>query len=412
VEVWGGGSNAYGNNPGEISNWNSRVYAYGGCDGNRPTLAGGCGFATGGDINVNSNVGIGRNGGAAPSGGAGGIWPNDLNGKAPGGGGAGYNNPDPEAQTGVPEGGASGAYAAITYTPSRLEPGSDVTYRVGAGAPDSSWRDARTYPNVRYGAGGDGAIKLTWTATSQTLSLCDAGYVLQDGRCVSSASCTTCPAGQTLNAQNQCVPDTTCSAGFHFDTTANRCVINPPAVCAAGYHLNTATNQCVPDAIVCPTGFILQGGLCVAAPTACPVGQHKVGTQCVADTCVTSYSCSGNNVINNCTGAVVDACLAPSICSSGACTVPAPKVISWQVAPILVKQSKTTNVSWNVEHVSSCTISGTNGDSWTGLIGTKVSGAINAQTVFTLNCAALAGSSAPNVTRTTTVNIVPTFIEN
>jgi hypothetical protein len=87
-------------------------------------------------------------------------------------------------------------------------------------------------------------------------------------------------------------------------------------------------------------------------------------------------------------------------------------VISWQVAPILVKQSKTTNVSWNVEHVSSCTISGTNGDSWTGLIGTKVSGAINAQTVFTLNCAALAGSSAPNVTRTTTVNIVPTFIEN
>jgi len=79
--------------------------------------------------------------------------------------------------------------------------------------------------------------------------------------------------------------------------------------------------------------------------------------------------------------------------------------------PILVKKNNTTNVTWNVEHVASCTVIGTNGDSWTGISGTEVSGPIPTQTVFTLNCIALAGSGAPNVTRSTTVNIIPTFQE-
>ncbi len=91
--------------------------------------------------------------------------------------------------------------------------------------------------------------------------------------------------------------------------------------------------------------------------------------------------------------------------------MPAPSVVSWTVAPLIVNQGHSTNVSWEVRNVSSCTVSGTNGDSWTGRTGTKVSGAINAQTIFTLHCTALAGSGAANVTRTATVNIVPVFQE-
>ena len=221
---------------------------------------------------------------------------------------------------------------------------------------------------------------------------------------------TTCPDGQTLQPDGSCSTATTCPTGYVLNTSDHKCVINAPIVCVAGQHLDTVTHQCVPDSIVCPAGFILQGGQCIAVP-ACPTGQHKVGTQCVADTCTPSFICSGNNVINSCTGAVIDACLAPSICSSGSCTIPAPNVISWQVSPTLVKQGKTTNVSWNVEHVATCMVIGTNGDSWNGLTGTKVSGPIPAQTVYTLRCLPLPGSNAPAITRTATVNIVPTFRE-
>ncbi|MBI5003917.1 hypothetical protein HZC00_02395, partial [Candidatus Kaiserbacteria bacterium] len=46
-----------------------------------------------------------------------------------------------------------------------------------------------------------------------------------------------------------------------------------------------------------------------------------------------------------------------------------------------------------------------------GLTGTKVSGPIPTQTIFTLNCTPLPGSGAVNATRSTTVNIVPVFQE-
>ena len=104
-----------------------------------------------------------------------------------------------------------------------------------------------------------------------------------------------------------------------------------------------------------------------------------------------------------------------------------PQVITWSVTPRLVRPGGTTVVSWNVEHASSCSITGSNGDgtngdvsSWKGLSSVppgKQSGIISSQTIYTLQCAPLPGAEATIdlplwIDQTRTVNIVPSFREN
>lgn len=662
VEVWGGGGGASGapyfhNIAPGAQGQQSTAYglkAGGGWGGTNashqgpwwiiyvPASGGPGGTASGGQTNLTGGAGGQGYGGASPFGGAGGVATSTA-GKAPGGGAGGT-----WYEIG---GGGGGAYSASTFSPQELSPGTSIPLSVGAGGGGSS-------------AGANGAVKFTWTATGQTLSLCSAGYELKNGTCVSTAVCATCPAGQTLkttpgnripatigggasgsqtystpgthtftvpanyqsltvtvngagggaagvnaagtsggaggnssfggsvigyggkaggeanfpvtgssrgadgiasggNVSNttgggavggigpnsygnggtggqavssyapglastipvvvgagggagtsnatagsngsvtitwiggstlscpsgyalqgsecvapdttQCVPDTTCSAGFHWDATQNQCVLDTPVVdvifvaagtswgfasllhwdavdantcTGTGFDTNGATSGTITtDPLLqtttftltcdtgtkaatvvidsCPAGYTgtppvctLTSGTCPAgttgtppncsAITSCPIGTTGTPPNCV---CTPTNICSGNNVVNSCTGELVQACVAPSICSGGSCIMPAPSVISWQVAPLLVPSGNTTHVSWEVRNVSSCSVSGTNGDSWTGLTGAEVSGPINTQTVFTLHCIALAGSGAANVTRSATVNIVPVFQE-
>jgi hypothetical protein len=496
VEVWGAGQYPVAFAPfmgethgawGGTSIFNNTVYAEGGHT--TPSDPVTPGNAWGGDTNIRGNppiqaepgyVGIGGN---APFGGIGGYYPDPTTnpsgfGKQPGGGGG---NIGCAKFICWDRGGASGGYAKKTYAAGALAVGASIPLYVAAGGSEGGSR-----------LGGDGMVKVTWTATGQTLSLCTVGYTLQGGQCVAQG-CPVCPAGQTRNEAGVCVPNTTCPAGYHFDLLTSQCVINGPTVCIPGYHLDTATNQCVPDGVIleaastawgfsslihwdaanansctgtgfntngatsgtvttdpllqtttftlvcdngtksvtvvidsCPVGYVGTPPVCTLASNTCPAGYtgnppncsvasscplNYTGTppNCTPIACVPTNICNGNNVVNSCTGALIQSCAYS--CASGACIVPPPSVVSWTVAPLIVNQGTPTNVSWEVANVSSCSVSGTNGDSWTGLTGTKVSGAINAQTVFTLTCTALSGSGAPNVTRTATVNIVPVFQE-
>jgi len=76
--------------------------------------------------------------------------------------------------------------------------------------------------------------------------------------------------------------------------------------------------------------------------------------------------------------------------------------------PSLVKSGGTTLVTWQTREVTSCTVTGTNGDSWTGTAGEQTSGTIVEETVYTLSCIAFDGST---VTDTVTVIVAPTFVE-
>lgn len=135
----------------------------------------------------------------------------------------------------------------------------------------------------------------------------------------------------------------------------------------------------------------------------------------------TSYTnvCSGNTVVNSCTGAQVQAC--SYSCYNGACTVPSPSFNAGtsttghlQIKPSLVKSGSPTWVYWNLSNASSCSVTGTNSDSWSGLsssAGGATTSSIIAQTTYTLSCSTLAGATSTGVNETQTVNVAPVFKE-
>ena len=68
--------------------------------------------------------------------------------------------------------------------------------------------------------------------------------------------------------------------------------------CPAGQTLQNGV--CVS---LCPVGYTFQNGACVF--TACPAGYVLQGTQCVrSNLCTTPPHCSGDNLVNSCTGAI------------------------------------------------------------------------------------------------------------
>jgi hypothetical protein len=68
-----------------------------------------------------------------------------------------------------------------------------------------------------------------------------------------------------------------------------------------------------------------------------------------------------------------------------------------QVRPSIVRPGNKARVFWNVSNVESCSVSGTNGDSWIGIasgaLGTATS-PIMGRTTFTLHCDANDGAFA------------------
>lgn len=82
-------------------------------------------------------------------------------------------------------------------------------------------------------------------------------------------------------------------------------------------------------------------------------------------------------------------------------------------APTLVQRGETVSLEWSVKNVraGSCTLSGTNGDSWklTGTSGAQTSSAIQSEATYTLSCTDLNGKKV-NVSKT--VKIAPAFRED
>jgi len=82
--------------------------------------------------------------------------------------------------------------------------------------------------------------------------------------------------------------------------------------------------------------------------------------------------------------------------------------ISFSVFPMLIFAGNSTAVSWSATDVSSCSVTGTNGDSWNGSSGSENSSPIDAETTFTLLCTETDGDT---VTAAETVKLVPSFQE-
>ena len=131
---------------------------------------------------------------------------------------------------------------------------------------------------------------------------------------------------------------------------------------------------------------------------------------CQNNKCNLAPRCSGNDLVDSCTGATIQTCYFG--CVSGACyVVPAPSA-ALKAIPSLVHSGDTTIVSWSALNVASCTLSGTNGNSWTGISSPgKTSSPIIGQTIYTLHCIGNPGAQPPSVDKSVTVNLIPSFNE-
>ena len=116
-------------------------------------------------------------------------------------------------------------------------------------------------------------------------------------------------------------------------------------------------------------------------------------------TCTPSYSCQDSSTIlyhdAACQTTTYTTCESPTFCATGSsiCLYPNPTFVAsgqltghLQLTPKLVQAGQTTMVTWNVENVESCSVTGDNSNAWTGLQGEKQSSPITKQTRFTLVC--------------------------
>lgn len=150
----------------------------------------------------------------------------------------------------------------------------------------------------------------------------------------------------------------------------------------------------------CPAGYTLGAdGFCTSS--------SQGGVQCA-----TGYYCQGNDLYyrelqnNSCQSQFIQTC--EYGCSGGSCLLaPAPQA-TLTASPLLVQRGNTTIVQWSASNVSSCTVTGTNGDSWSGASGNQTTSPITVETTYTLRCTGLDGSIL-EVERT--VSILPVFQE-
>lgn len=171
---------------------------------------------------------------------------------------------------------------------------------------------------------------------------------------------------------------------------------------------------------VSPQNTTTYGGSCTGDG-----GTSIFGDMTLTVNCPITYSCSGQQVMQTnaqCqTVPYGSLCQSPQFCSEGSplCLDPAPACGQFgsrsgclEAHPQVVRKGSPTRLYWNIENVSSCALTGTNGQSWN----TTYSGAsgqptanLNQQTIFTLNCVPLGDNAFSR--QSVTVDIVPVFQE-
>ncbi len=185
---------------------------------------------------------------------------------------------------------------------------------------------------------------------------------------------------------------------------------------------SNAFTSCVPT-YLCTPGNTGVKNSCTGVVTPCAAGDtcnpstNKCETQC-------TYSCQGNQITSSCPGYPVTCSGGTPFCQAGSpiCHVNPPPplpphaAVHLTVSPALVRKGSTTHISWDIQNVRSCSVTGTNGvDSWSDSnpVGSEssrnvISSGLIQQTIYTLNCTGLDNST---YTESATVNIVPIFKE-
>ena len=445
---------------GSLSQFGPSVIAYGG-QGGRPNgsgtpstgASGTPGGAAGGDIDTT---------GAGATGGVGGYWATyacrggngGTGGKSTktysqgqltpgagisitvGGGGGGATYPSGQSG-GNGQNGSSGSNGSVTITCSQLSPPTTptwtnpVVWNSSAVAGTSyTYGFTGTTPNnphlIRYAVDwdNDGSIDEYIPATGYTAS----------GSEGDTTHATSSPGTMTFRVQTIDTIDGAHDADYSAWATFSKTVVNPaPMVLLTASPSSVTANQSSTltwsssNATSCTGTNFSTGGAVSGWRTVSPTVTTTYSISCtgpggtgsdvktVTFTCTPTNICSGNTVVNSCTGATVQSCSYQ--CGAGACITPPPPSFNagsgttghLQVKPQIVPRSGTTTVLWNVSNVSACSVTGSNGQTWNAISGSSTTLPITQQTTFTLACTPYSGQSFTPETQA--VNVTPTFQE-
>jgi len=196
------------------------------------------------------------------------------------------------------------------------------------------------------GGGGDAAVAAA-VAPVTPLSTCD-----------TQGDCSTCPSGETLNAQKQCIPTPPptviiCSIGGDPDNNGCTCPAgtavygsSPPlclAPCPAG---DTGT----PGNCGCPAGYSGFPPTCVSIT--CPINEYGTPPNCLPDGGACPVGTTAGPLSCTCPAADLDA-------DNGSCIVPQPVTtspssnFSFTTPPNVSIQSGTPTLTWSAQDTTS-----------------------------------------------------------
>lgn len=122
------------------------------------------------------------------------------------------------------------------------------------------------------------------------------------------------------------------------------------------------------------------------------------------------YYCSGNTQMyrdNACNTSAIQSCYS-CVAGTGQCLPPPVVTGTITASPRLVHSAATSTIAWTTTDSYFCTVTGTNGDAWTGTTGSRVSTTISTPATYTLVCGGPAGTTTVGAV---SVVLVPSWQE-
>ncbi len=288
-----------------------------------------------------------------------------------------------------------------------------------------------TYSGTATGPGGTANCSRTVTVNrSCTFN----GNTILHGATVTAYQASSVAYGNSCVSQTRTCADGTLSGTYAYAS----CTVGSPANCTLdgvtvphGTSRTFYTQQTAPIGLTCSSGSVSQSRTCTSG-----VLSGTATYQYATCGCAPTYSCAGNDIQYSnasCVTSTVATCTAPSFCTAGqsTCQYNAMTFTSFtattttgssftatghlQARPGLVRSGDRARLYWKVSNAQSCTVTGTNGDSWAQIsspTGGYPTSQLTSLTRFTLSCTAYPSVLPASLQETATVLLSPDFSEN
>jgi len=310
---------------------------------------------------------------------------------------------------------AYGGSATLSWSSSNAHTSvyiNNVGYVGSSGSITVYQNDPTSFSCIAYGYGGtDGWHDYTLTSSSPSNCTAPWGSTVSHGSSVTAYQASTVPYGSTCNSQTRTCSNGSLSGSYQYQSCNQDCTFGGSAV-SHGSSVTAYQSAVAPEGVTCSS---------ISEERSCSNGTLSgsyAAASCTA-ACTPSYSCTGGsgNTITytaaDCTTSTVTTCNLPEFCSAGSATCLYNAITGdISASPRLVGSGKTTTIAWSTTDAESCTVTGSNGDSWTGTNTSRTSSPITQLVQYTLSCDdADPDTTEDDFTDRVTVVRIPSWLE-